>query len=811
MINYTYKLGKSKTSPMKIKLLLIFTTLCAMHSYLVVGQSKHTLSGYIKDAANGEALVGASVYIKETGTGTSTNVYGFYSITVSSATYTIEYTYVGYQKVVKQANLDQDQRIDIELQGDSEQLQEVVVTGETDQAKVQSVEMSTLKLDIKTIQKIPAFLGEVDVIKSLQLLPGVSTVGEGASGFNVRGGSVGQNLILQDEAPVYNSSHMLGFFSTFNPDAVKETKLYKGAIPSRYGGRLASILDVRMKEGNMKDYETTGGIGSIFSRLSFEGPLVKDKSSFIISARRSYIDVLARPFVDILKDGGALNFYDLTAKVNYILNEKNRVYVSGYFGRDNFFFDSNQGFSWGNSTATLRWNHLFNERLFLNVTGVFSQYNYKLQFGDDDRNRFRWSSSISNFIAKPEFTYFINDNNELSFGAEEIYYTFEPANTTGVSNGEFTDISLDKKYNLESSLYMSNNQKINSTWSVEYGLRFSNFQSFGPGVVYTYADTIPGKRRSVIGEKKYKSGERISTYSNFQPRLSMKAKVTEESSIKASYNRMVQYLHLISNTTASNPLDVWTPSSNNIKPEIADQFALGYFRNLNLKHRWEISAELYYRLTDNQIDYIDGADLLINRYLEGDLLSGKGRAYGLELYVQKKTGRLNGWVSYTLGHTELKVDGINKGNWYPTRYDQLHNIKVAAFYDLSKRWSVSADFVFVTGTPTTFPTSRYVVQGILIPYNADGSRNNVRLPSYNRLDLSFRLEGKRFNKKGKERKNHDYWVFSLYNVYGRKNPFSIYFSQSSDRAIAGQPLQSQATQLSIIGAPIPAVSYNFKF
>jgi hypothetical protein len=788
-------------------------TLGVLMSHLTFAQSKYTVSGYIKDAANGEALVGASVYIKETGSGLSTNVYGYYSITIPASSYTLEYSYMGYEKVVRQITLDKDQRLNVELQADSEQLQEVVVTAEGDQtAKVQSVEMSTAKLDIKTIQKIPAFLGEVDVIKSLQLLPGVSTVGEGASGFNVRGGSVGQNLILQDEAPVYNSSHMLGFFSAFNPDAVKETKLYKGAIPARYGGRLASILDIRMKEGNTKDYETTGGIGTIFSRLAFEGPIVKDKGSFIVAGRRSYIDILARPFVDILKDGGALNFYDLTAKANYTVNERNRVYLSGYFGRDNFMFDSNQGFNWGNSTATARWNHLINHKLFLNVTGVFSKYDYELQFGDDDRNRFRWTSSISNFIAKPEFSYFISDNNELSFGAEAIYYSFKPADALGVSNGDLTDISLDKKYNLESAVYVSNNREINSTWAVEYGLRFSNFQYFGPGTAYTYNDTIPGKRRSVAGEKTYKKGESIATYNNLEPRVSVKAKITDESSIKASYNRMVQYLHLISNTTASNPLDVWTPSSNNIEPEIADQYALGYFRNLSLGgSQWEISAETYLRLTDNQIDYIDGADLLINQYIEGDLLTGKGRAYGLELYVQKKTGRLNGWVSYTLGRTELQVDGLNRNEWYPARYDQLHNLKIAAFYDLTKRWSVSADFVFVSGTPTTFPTSRYVVQGVLIPHNAEGSRNNVRLPSYNRLDVSFRLEGKQFNRKGKERKNRDYWVFSLYNVYGRKNPFSIYFSQSNERVMPGQPLQSKATQMSIVGAPIPSVSYNFKF
>lgn len=797
---------------MRIRPIHLFAPLFLLLFQQVTAQTKYTLSGYMKDASNGEALVGATIYLKETGGGTTTNAYGFYSITVTAGSYTVEYSFIGYDKIVKQVTLDKNIHTDIELVTGSEQLQEVEITAESNpNAAVQSVEMSMAKLDIKTIQKIPAFMGEVDVIKSLQLLPGVSTVGEGASGFNVRGGSVGQNLILQDEAPVYNGTHMLGFFSAFNPDAVKETKLYKGAIPALYGGRLASILDIRMKDGNSKDYETTGGIGTIFSRLSFEGPIVKDKGSFIISGRRSYIDVLARPFVDILKDGGALNFYDLTLKANYHLSERNRIYLSGYFGRDNFFFDKDQGFSWGNSTATIRWNHIFNNRLFANFTGIYSSYDYRLQFGDDERNKFKWTSSINNFILKPQFSYFINSNSELNFGAEAIYYFFEPANASGISNGTPTDVSLAKKYNLETAVYISNNQKISQAISVEYGIRFSSFQYLGAGTAYTYNDTIPGKRRSVASERTYKSGETIASYSNLEPRASIKASLSPTSSFKASYNRMVQYLHLISNTTASNPLDVWTPSSNNIKPEIGDQFTLGYFRNLGPASQWEVSAEAYLRLTENQIDYIDGADLLINKYLEGDLLNGKGRAYGLEFYLQRKTGRLNGWISYTLGRTELKVDGINKGEWYAARYDQTHNLKLAGFYDINKRWSVSANFVFTTGTPTTFPTSRYVVQGVLIPYNANESRNNVRLSSYNRLDVSVRLEGRELTRSGKQRKNRDYWVFSVYNLYARKNPFSIYFSQSDVRTPAGQPMPSEATQLSIIGTMVPAISYNFKF
>ena len=787
-------------------LLFVITNLFAQ------AQTKHTFDGYIKDASNGEALIGATVFVKETKNGAVTNVYGFYSVTIPAATYTIEISYIGYERIVQQISLDKDIRLDIELKQEAEQLEEVVVTADDEKAdKVQLIEMSTNKLSIATIRKIPAFLGEVDIVKSLLLLPGVSTVGDGAAGFNVRGGSTGQNLILLDEAPVYNSSHMLGFFSVFNPDAVKDTKLYKGAIPSRYGGRLASLLDVRMKEGNIKKFEATGGVGTIFSRIAFEGPIVKNKGSFIMAGRTSYIDILARPFVPLLKDGGALNFYDVTLKANYNLNERNRVYLSGFLGRDIFMFDKNQGFSWGNSTATLRWNHIFSKRLFANLTGVYSRYDYKLQFGNDDLNSFKWKSSISNFIIKPDISYFINTNNEVNFGGEIIAYSFTPANAVGVSNGDLVDVSLARKYNVESSLYVGNSQKINSAIAVEYGVRHSYFQYLGEGTAYTYNDTVPGKRKTPLSEKTYKKGETIASYNNWQPRFSLKVQVNEQSSVKASYNRMVQYLHLISNTTASNPLDVWTPTSNNIKPELSDQFTLGYFKNIGTENKWEASVEGYLKYTANQIDYINGADLLINKYIEGDLLSGNGRAYGMEFYLQRKTGRFTGWVSYTLGRTELKVEGINKGAWYPTRYDQRHNFKLAAFYDINKRWSVSSDFVLTTGTPTTFPTSRYVSQGILIPYNANDSRNNVRIPSYNRLDISVRLEGKTMKKNGKQRKNTDYWVFSLYNVYARKNPFSIYFKQVDKRYVNGDPLQSQAVQLSIIGTIIPSVSYNFKF
>lgn len=778
--------------------------------HTALAQEKFTINGTVKDASNGEVLIGATILITELGTGATTNEYGFYAITIAPGTYHVRFTYVGFRELTKTIVLDKNIQESIELETESEQLQEVVVQSEADQANVRNSEMSTNKLDIRTILKVPTLFGESDVVRSLLLLPGVSTVGEGASGFNVRGGSVGQNLILLDEAPVYNSSHLFGFFSVFNPDMVKDTKLYKGAVPSRYGGRLASILDVRMKEGNSKKFEVNGGIGSVFSRIAVEGPIIKDKMSFIVAARRSYIDVLARPFVPILQNGGALNFYDLTLKTNYNVNRKNRLYLSGYFGRDNFKFDKTQGFNWGNATSTLRWNHLFNERLFSNLTLIYSKYDYALQFGKDERNQFTWNSSISNYIFKPQFTYFINSDNELNFGGEATYYTFEPANAFGVTSGSSVNLSIEKKYNFETALYVGNTQNVSDKITLDYGLRYSYFQYFGPGVAYTYNDTIPGVRRRVTGTTRYGSGVPIATYGNFEPRLSFKWQVNELTAVKGSYNRMAQYLHLISNTTASNPLDVWTPSSNNIKPELADQFTLGYFRDLGRKRQFEFSLEAYFRQTQNQIDYINGADLLINRYLEGDLLMGEGRAYGVEAYFQKRTGKLTGWVSYTLGKSELKVNGINRGDWYNTRFNQTHNLKIATFYDINSRWSASANFVFLSGTPTTFPTSRLVEQGILIPYNANDSRNNVMLPSYHRLDISLTLQGKKM-KRGKERKNSDYWVFSLYNVYSRRNPFSIYFSQTDQRVPAGFSIESQATQLSIIGSIVPAVSYNFKF
>lgn len=797
---------------MKSIFLGALSSLAALCSF---GQVKHTVSGYIKDSSNGEALIGATVFVSEISSGTVSNVYGFYSITLPAGTYRIAFQYVGFADVSKSVELNKDIRLDLELAPAEMQLEEVVITGDAIDKNVLSIEMSTAELDIKSIEKLPAFAGEVDIIKSIQLLPGVSTVGEGASGFNVRGGSVGQNLVVLDEAPVYQTSHMLGFFSVFNPDAVKDVKLYKGGIPAQYGGRLSSILDVRMKEGNSKEYDVTGGIGTIFSRLAVEGPIKKDKSSFIVAARRSYGDVLARLFTDALKPGSGLYFYDLTAKTNFNINENNKIYLSGYFGRDVFKFTKYQGFDWGNSTATFRWNHLYSNKLFSNYTLFYSNYDYGLGLGNSDIDRYDWKSKIKTFNFKPEYSYFINANNELTFGGQGILYRFEPANAVTVSNGTTTDISLDERKALEASLYLGNDQHLTEKLSLQYGVRYSHFTYLG-GNVYHYGDTVVGMEKPLVSITSKKTWEPVTSFGNFEPRASVRYQLTESASLKASYNRMNQYIHLISNTTASIPIDVWQPSTNNVKPQQADQVALGYFKNLK-ENRYETSAEAYYKWTDNQVEYIDGADLFINKFLESQLLSGIGRAYGLELYAKKNSGRLTGWASYTLGKSEMKVDGINygtnqkkrEGYWYPTRFDQRHNLKLAAFYDVNKRVSLSANFSFMTGTPSTFPTDRISVAGYVIPYISGSERNNFRIPAYHRLDVAVTINNIWRGKKG--RAGEDNLVVSIYNVYARKNPFSVYFSQGNTRQPGDVPTTTSATQLSIVGTLIPSVTYNFKF
>ncbi len=763
---------------------------------------KSTASGYVKDSKNGEKLIGVNVYVKGTTTGTSTNEYGFYSLTLPKGKYELVASYIGYTPLIKEIDLRAGNvKIDFEISEQDIQLQEVVVKAEADDQNVKGIEMSVNKLDIKTIQKIPAFLGEVDVIRSIQLLPGVSTVGEGATGFNVRGGAIDQNLVLLDEAPVYNSAHLFGFFSVFNPDAVKDVKLIKGGIPAQYGGRLSSLLDVRMKEGNSKRFEMNGGIGAIFSRLAIEAPIVKDKASFIVAARRSYIDVLAKPFLDSDLRNSQFYFYDLTAKVNYTINPKNTVFVSGYFGRD--VFGAGFKFNWGNSTSTVRWNHLFSDRLFMNLTAFYSNYDYEIGFKDEvNRSRFDWNSNIINYSVKPDFTYFLNTKNTIKFGAQSILYDFRPGNAIITSNDISSDISLDTKYALESGFYIDNEQKIGEKLTLQYGFRYSTFQYMGKGEAYEFGQEKPNTRRPVVSVKSYDQWETIQNYGNFEPRFSLNLELNATTSLKASYNRMVQYLHLVSNTAAATPVDVWTPSTNNIKPQLADQFAVGLFKNFR-DNTYETSVEVYYKDLQNQLDFIDNADLLLNRFLEGDLLQGVGRAYGAEFYIKKSKGRLTGWISYTLSRTERQVEGLNNDNWFPNRYDRPHNLNTSLSYEFNEYWSASANFVLQSGTPVTFPTSRVQVQDYIIPYNVEATRNNFRVPTYHRLDFSVT----KINKKKKPNQRWESnWVFSVYNAYNRRNPFTIYFRRNQD-----VPVNTEAVRLAIIGSVVPAVSYNFKF
>jgi hypothetical protein len=768
----------------------------------LAAQQKYTISGHIKDALSGEDIIGASIFAQEAKLSVAANIYGFYSLTLPAGKHTIVAGNLGYNSFTQVVDLNKNIILDVNMETKSEQLKEVEITSEKSDANVKDIQMSVAKLDIKTIQKVPAFLGEVDLVKVIQLLPGVTTVGEGASGFNVRGGSIDQNLVLLDDAPVYNSSHLFGFFSVFNPDAVKDVKLYKGGIPAQYGGRLSSLLDVRLKDGNNKSYHVDGGLGLLFSRLSIEGPLVKDKSSFIIAGRRSYFDVFF-PFSKNkdIKQAKAY-FYDLTVKLNYILNDKNRIYLSGYFGRDAFAIGKPEfGFNWGNSTGSFRWNHVYNSKLFSNVSLIYSNYDYQIGVGDD-YDGFNWKSKIINYSIKPEFTYYLNPKNTITFGGTSTYYNFDPGKLIFYSKGEKRELGSEPKFTLENALYAGNEQVINGRISIQYGVRFSNFNYLGKGTAYYFRDTIPNVRRDTLGSQTYSNLEVIKSYNNIEPRFSVKIDITDQSSIKASYNRTTQNLHLISNTAASTPLDVWVPSTNNIKPQLADQVALGYFKNFREDNMYETSVEVYYKEMRNQVDYIDGANLLLNTLLEGELMNGKGRAYGLEVYFKKAKGDFTGWLSYTLARSERLVDGINNNEWYANRFDKLHNLNLVGMYTLNKRVEFGSTFVFGTGTPTTFPTNRIEYQGYVIPHNVNGYRNNARIPAYHRLDLSVTIHMKD-KSSGKFKHN---WVFSAYNVYARKNPFSIYF-----RGNENNPTVTQAIQFSVVGNIIPSVAYNFKF
>lgn len=786
------------------KIILILFITGSLNSF---AQDKFTISGTITDAVTTETLIGVTITILELKSGTTTNEYGFYSLTLPKGNYTIQISYVGYDLMVEKIILDQNKKMNFSLIGTENVLKEVVIS--SDPNNIRKPEMNVNKLSISSIKKMPVVLGEVDILKSILLLPGVTSAGEGASGFNVRGGGADQNLILMDEATIFNSSHVFGFFSIFNPDAVKDIKLYKGGIPSKYGGRASSVLDIYQKDGNSNKFHMNGGIGLISSRLLAEGPIVKDKGAFLIAGRASYAHLFLK-FSEDMKDDTAY-FYDLNTKLNYKLDPNNNLYMSGYFGRDVFTLDKSFTNIYGNATFNLRWNHLFSDKLFSNLSLIYSDYYYGL---DLDFVGFIWDSNIRNYNIKYDFKNYISDKLKLNYGLSGIYYEFNPGTIkpTNTSSG-INYAQLDKKYAFEPAIYLNADQEITEKVTLSYGLRYSMFYRLGPSTINFYEDNNPVifnsdfqiyEKGTPISTQYYSKNEVIKKYNYLEPRFSVNYQLNDNQSFQASYDRMVQYLQLISNTSSPTPLDVWTPSDNYIKPQIADQLAVGYIKNFKEKD-YSFQAEAFYKKVQNRIDYIDGADLIANNAIEQIILNGHSRAYGLELMLRKNKGKINGWISYTLSKSQQQTPGrtpeetgINNGEWYYNVYDKLHNIAVTSNYNLNEKWTFGANFIFQTGQPVTYPNGQYEYLGIAIP--TYGLRNASRLPAYNHLDLSATLTPS----KNKGRKWNGEWVFSIYNVYNRQNAASISFRENMDTGA------NEAVKTSIFGI-VPAVSYNFKF
>ena len=786
----------------QILLLLFFLTSIAF------SQEKFTLSGTITDSKNNETLIGVNIVVKGTNIYAITNEYGFYSLTIPKGDYEIAVSYVSYQTIEEKISLTQNIKKNFGILEIGEQLEEVVITEKT-KANIRKPEMSVNKLSIATIKQMPVVLGEVDVLKSILLLPGVTNAGEGASGFNVRGGGADQNLILLDEATIFNSSHVFGFFSVFNPDAIKDLKLYKGGIPARFGGRASSVLDIYQKDGNSKSYHASGGIGLISSRLLVEGPIVKNKGSFLVGGRGSY----AHLFLKLSEEqkNNTIYFYDLNVKSHYKLNQNNNLYLSGYFGRDVFTLNKSFSNTYGNATLNLRWNHLFSDKLFSNLSLIFSDYYYGLKIQDIG---FTWDSGIKNYNIKYDFKNYISNNLKLSYGVNAIYYNFNPGTLkpTDPSSG-INFRQLERKNALEPAIYVDLEQTLSKKLAISYGLRYSLFYRLGASNVNLYQDNNPVvfntnqqtyETATPTGTKFYNKNQSIADFNNIEPRLAISYQLNDNQSIKVSYNRMVQYLQLISNTSSPTPLDVWTPSDTFIKPQIADQVAIGFFKNFK-EDMYSIEIESFYKKVANRIDYIDGANLIANEAIEQIILNGRLRAYGLEFMLRKNEGKLSGWISYTLSKSEQQTPGrnaqetgINNGEWYSSLFDKTHNIATTASFKLNEKWSFGSNFIFQTGQPVTYPNGQYKYLGITIP--SYGLRNANRLPAYHHLDLSATLT----SRKNKNRKWQAEWVFSIYNVYGRKNAASIGFGQNPENGL------NEATKTSIFGI-VPAITYNFKF
>ncbi len=768
---------------------------------MIYAQEKFTINGYVKDAQNGEELIGVTVLVQELRNGVISNPYGFYSITLEPGEYTISYSFIGYRTLTRKVVLDKDVVLNIELNEETTLLDEVVVTGESPEKNVVDIQMSVNEIDIRQVKKLPALFGEPDIIKTVQLLPGVISAGEGTSSFFVRGGSADQNLILIDEAPVYDPSHLFGLFSVFNSDIIKDSELYKGGIPSRFGGRLSSILDIRTRDGNNQEFEGDAGIGLLATGIALEGPLKKGSSSYIFSARRSYVDLFARA----ADNDNLVHFYDVNAKVNWRANNKNRFFLALYAGRDNFSFGDDFGFDWGNRTATFRWNHLFNDKLFSNTSLIASNFDYGLESRDPSQGFF-WDSSIEEFSFKQDLNYFISPQFELDFGYHVTYRKFAPGNIRPTPESIFKGKDLAKEFALDHAIYVGAQHRISDKLTMTYGARLSIFQSIGEGKVFLYEDPQDNINPVRTDSLFFDSFESIKNYVNIEPRLAMRYILNPTSSVKLSYNRMVQNTHLISSGTVPVPFNTWAPSSYYLKPQKADQFAIGYFRNFD-DNNYEFSVEAYYKTFNNVTDFADNAQIFFNEDIATEYRQGEAEAYGLEFLLKKNKGDLSGFVSYTWSKATRTVPGVNLSRTFDANHDRRHNFNAIATYDFNDKWTFGATFTYGTGKPTTIPSGSYQWgDGYIADIITD--RNGYRLPAFHRLDLSATLRPR----KNQGKKWETSWVFALYNAYSRKNPFALFtqVTQNRDGDIIGDGTQKEAKMIYLFPI-LPSITYNIKF
>jgi len=781
---------------LKIRNFLAILLLIGSFSQLKA-QSKFTLSGYVQDSGTGEELIGVTVFIPAISSGVVSNVYGFYSITLPEGSYLVRYSYIGYADQELSINLNNDIKNDIELVDEAQTMAEVVITAEAEDVNVTGLEISTQKVDLGQLKNMPSLFGEPDLIKAVQMMPGVITAGEGTSSYFVRGGSADQNLILIDEAPIYDPSHLFGYISVFNSDVIKESTLYKGGIPADYGGRLSSILDVRTIDGNKKKFTGHASIGTLASKVMFEGPFKKDVGSYLISGRRSYADL----FLKAAGNENSVFFYDVNAKVNWRLGPKDKIFAAGYFGRDSFSLGGNFAFDWGNATGTLRWNHIFSNKLFSNTTFITSKFDYGLSILDDAIG-FRWTSVIKEYSLKQRFTWFISPSIELDFGYYGTVRVFRPGKIAPTSASSiFSETELQKLQALDHALFISNKHTISNKLSLEYGVRLSIFQQIGPYTVYTYADPKDNVNITITDTQEISQGEVVEAYINLEPRLSGRLLLNDFSSLKISYNRMVQNVHLISSGTIPLPFNTWYPSSTYLKPQVADQIAAGYFRNLK-DNMYEVSGEVFYKWLTNVTDFADNADIFFNEHIATEFRQGKSWAYGFEGQIKKVKGDFTGFINYTWSKTERQIPDVNQGNIFYANYDRRNSINALGAYELNDKWTFSGTFTFSSGRPITLPTGQYSLQHYTPTYVTE--RNGYKLPAYHRMDVSAVL----VPRKNKKRHIQTKWVFSIYNIYNRKNPFTVY---SQDKEVNEVKTGSKEYVMIYLFPVVPSVTFNMKF